>query len=135
MIMHALMFIAILACFLGRVTTIGAPTCYFPDGSEANRDTTCRAQAYGQASACCAYMDICLDNSLCLSAVTEVITRGSCTDPTWQSPNCPRYCQDGKLQRQNAKSQRSLVFSHSFVLSSVDIIISTRLSNAHTFVS
>ena len=75
-----------------------APTCYFPDGSQSPRDTPCHTPSVGDgASACCAYSDICLDNNLCLAqSGAEVITRGSCTDETWQSPECSQYCADGK---------------------------------------
>lgn len=74
-----------------------APTCYFPDGSVASRDTPCNSYAtsYG-ASACCAYQDVCLDNHLCIAqSGAEVISRGSCTDRTWQSSECCQYCADG----------------------------------------
>lgn len=74
-----------------------AQTCYFPDGSVADRDTPCNSNAtnYG-VSACCAHMDICLDNHLCLAqSGEEVITRGTCTDRTWQSSGCSQYCADG----------------------------------------
>lgn len=95
--MRALILTFISACFLGQAAT-RAQTCYFPDGSESPRDTPCRAASSGQASACCAYFDICLDNSLCLAQTgNEVITRGTCTDRSWQSGECPRYCQDGTL--------------------------------------
>lgn len=93
--MHALIFILISACFLGKATRIAAQTCYFPDGSQSSRDTPCRTPSPGQASACCAYFDICLDNSLCLAqSGNEVVSRGTCTDQSWQSSDCPRYCQD-----------------------------------------
>ena len=65
--MHPLTFIAISVYFVGKTTPIGAQTCHFPNGSVAPRDTPCRAPSSDEASPCCAYMDVCLDNGLCLS--------------------------------------------------------------------
>lgn len=85
-------------CFLMNAITVDAQKCYFPDGSESNY-TPCRPQSSDQASACCLPIDICLDNSLCLAQTGYgALSRGSCTDATWQSDDCPRYCQDGKFQ-------------------------------------
>lgn len=96
--MHALNLIAISVCFLMKATTIRAQACYFPDGSVSTRDTPCRALSFGQASPCCRTTDVCLDNDLCLAqSDTEAVSRGSCTDSTWQSAECPQYCQDGQF--------------------------------------
>ena len=134
--MHTLFFTAIAVCFLEKVTTIGAQTCYFPNGSAADRDIPCRAPTSNQASACCAYSDICLDNSLCLAqSGVGIITRGSCTDQSWQSSECARYCQDGKCSTMiNAKSKRFHVFSLRSLSSaeSLDMITCTRVADAHT---
>ena len=84
-------------CFLINAMTVDAQQCYLPDGSK-SPDTPCRPQSSDQASACCLSHDVCLDNSLCLAqSGYGAMTRGSCTDPTWQSEGCPRYCQDGKF--------------------------------------
>ena len=97
-IMYKLVLIAVSVCLLEKAVTVGAQTCYFPDGSVAGRDTPCRAPTSDQASACCAYSDICLDNNLCLGQNgSQSISRGSCTDQTWHSSECPQYCQDGKM--------------------------------------
>lgn len=73
-------------------------TCYFPDGSVSPRDTPCHSPSIGDgASACCASSDICLSNALCLGQTgAALISRGTCTDKTWQNPECPQYCSDGK---------------------------------------
>lgn len=73
--------------------------CYFPDGAVATHDTPCHTLSTGDgASACCADADVCLDNHLCLAqAGGEVISRGSCTDETWESPECSQYCADGRI--------------------------------------
>lgn len=85
-----------------------APLCYFPDGSLATRDTPCKSPSLnGGASPCCAFSDVCLDNHLCLAQDgPELITRGSCTDKYWQSPECSQYCSDGKCKEYKALSQR-----------------------------
>ena len=83
---------------LGIVIMTNAQTCYYPDGSVVARDTPCHSPSIGDgASACCDSGDICLDNNLCLSqGGAELISRGSCTDHTWQSPECSQYCSDGE---------------------------------------
>lgn len=75
-----------------------AQTCYYPDGSVASNDSPCRSSSVGEGpSACCDPADICLNNGLCLAQWGgEVISRGSCTDRSWQSPACSQYCADGK---------------------------------------
>ena len=73
-------------------------TCYFPSGSISTLDTPCHSPSIGGgASACCASSDICLNNTLCLGQTgSALISRGTCTDRTWQNPECPQYCADGK---------------------------------------
>ena len=96
--MYLFLPIAFVFCVLRKVkvTVTALKPCYFPDGSVGDRDTPCKASSRGQASACCAWFDICLDNSLCLSQVdNEVVTRGTCTDQKWQNDQCTKYCQDG----------------------------------------
>ena len=91
-------FLAVLfVSFLGNITMTNAQTCYYPDGSVAPPDTPCHSPSVGDgASACCNHGDVCLDNNLCLAQSSgELITRGSCTDETWQSPECSQYCSDG----------------------------------------
>ena len=69
-------------------------TCYYPSGTT-SPDTPCRSDDV--ASSCCAHTDTCLSNGLCLAqGGSELISRGSCTDESWQSPKCPQYCSDGK---------------------------------------
>ena len=74
-----------------------AQPCYFPDGSISTNDSPCHAPFTDDgASACCAHSDVCLDNNLCLAQNgPELISRGTCTDKTWQSPECSQYCSDG----------------------------------------
>ena len=69
----------------------GAHQCFWPDGTVSVDQVPC---SDGDFSSCCNKGDLCLDNGLCSNIVSEPITlsRGACTDPTWQSPNCPQYC-------------------------------------------
>lgn len=64
--------------------------CWYPDGMTQSQDKPCNASA--AASSCCNEDDMCLDNGLCLHF--GIISRGSCTDKTWTSDSCPRYCTD-----------------------------------------
>lgn len=72
-----------------------AQTCYYPN-STASIDTPCHSDA--AASACCNDGDTCLSNGLCLAQHgPEVISRGSCTDQSWESPSCPQHCADVEI--------------------------------------
>ena len=82
-----------------------AQTCYYPN-STSSVDTPCHSDA--AASACCHDTDTCLSNGLCLAqGGGELISRGSCTDQSWESPNCPQYCADGKYFLQTALTLNS----------------------------
>ena len=92
-----MLFTILLVCVLGSAVIANAQICYFPDGSVSPLDTRCHSLSVGDgASACCASSDICLSNGLCLQSDAEVVSRSSCTDRTWQSPDCSQYCNDGK---------------------------------------
>ena len=70
--------------------------CYYPDGTQA-ADFPCDPDA--ENSMCCGdgrpVKDFvgfaCLSNKMCQSSSGRII-RGSCTDPTWKSPECVGYC-------------------------------------------
>lgn len=71
--------------------------CYFPDGTIPRQDTPCQSEG---ESTCCGAGYACLSNNLC--KLTEHVpnpasdqsewVRGSCTDRSWKSPNCPNFC-------------------------------------------
>ncbi|KAK4039877.1 transcription initiation factor IID, 18kD subunit-domain-containing protein [Parachaetomium inaequale] len=66
--------------------------CYYPNGDLAKDDHPCDPDA--EHSPCCAAPTVgkaCLANKLCVSP-ENIYARGSCTDPTWMSPECPNYC-------------------------------------------
>lgn len=79
------------------VTVARAQTCWYPDGkTQALNNTPCHR---GTHSTCCGQQAdgssaYCLSNGLCLSDMA--VTRGSCTDGSWQSPACSSYCR-GKI--------------------------------------
>ena len=74
-------------------------TCYGPpydgggpDGPHASGDSPCTQSSNDEeARVCCGYSDgsICLSNGLCFVPANNTMMQGSCTDPTWTSPNCP----------------------------------------------
>ncbi|EHA52756.1 hypothetical protein MCOR27_002638 [Pyricularia oryzae] len=75
--------------------TQAANLCFFPGGKQA-ADVPCDLKA--QVSMCCGSVAACLSNGLCKDEKTTNETgvayaRGTCTDPTWQSPICPQHCQ------------------------------------------
>lgn len=74
-----------------------AQTCYYPNGTS-SVDTPCHSD--NAASACCNEGATCLSNGLCLGG--SIVSRGSCTDQSWESPDCPQYCADGKHSLQAA---------------------------------
>jgi hypothetical protein len=73
------------------------PFCFYPDGSQAQGDYACNLTA--STSFCCAIGYYCLDNKICVNSAPSdseddvgnqlKYNRGSCTDRTWRSPDCP----------------------------------------------
>jgi len=81
------------------LSSLAAATCYNPDGTAVTEPAfqPCK-QVVGQISQCCGTNwtggvvapDTCQPNGLCLNSYegAPLYWRGSCTDPTWKSPNC-----------------------------------------------
>lgn len=65
-----------------------AQTCYFPDGQTVSTDVPCNTTA--TASSCCPSDSFCMDNGLCFGS--GIVSRGSCTDQSWESEECSGYC-------------------------------------------
>ncbi|KAL2158289.1 hypothetical protein VTH06DRAFT_4610 [Thermothelomyces fergusii] len=85
-------FLLLLLVHLGLFRRCLGKKCYYPGGKEATGDFPCDADA--EHSPCCAGTPLglaCLANKLCLSPAGR-FARGSCTDPTWESPECPKFC-------------------------------------------
>lgn len=93
MIVRGIRATAILLFLLATCTPTGSATatCYFPDGTIASNNVPCSSDTY---SACCGKSDVCLSNNLCMDTGEQpyVLSRGACTDPNWESDNCPSVC-------------------------------------------
>ncbi|KAL8371579.1 hypothetical protein RB595_001397 [Gaeumannomyces hyphopodioides] len=85
-----------LLLLLGAVSYVQAASlCFFPNGRQ-SKDVPCDPTA--EVSMCCGSVAACLSNGLCKDESTTNSTgvayaRGTCSDPTWQSPFCPQNCQ------------------------------------------
>lgn len=69
--------------------------CYYPDGTVTPGDVPCLTG--NDPSFCCSFGYACLNNQICMTTphtpnATNTYVRGSCTDPTWRSANCPSFC-------------------------------------------
>jgi hypothetical protein len=71
-------------------------TCYFPNGVIARDDYPCISlisKSPGTDVHCCEVGRTCLPNRMCSgNSQDENPMRGTCTDSTWDSPNCPKFC-------------------------------------------
>ncbi|MCJ1369197.1 hypothetical protein MMC20_000406 [Loxospora ochrophaea] len=76
-----------------------ADECYFPSGDEAGGNVPCYPDL--PESPCCAVGWACLENDLCSSTANVsslavgTPARGSCTDPSFSSTECPQFCLGG----------------------------------------
>ncbi|AEO66599.1 uncharacterized protein THITE_118802 [Thermothielavioides terrestris NRRL 8126] len=73
--------------------TAGLNRCYYPNTNEATGDFPCDPDA--AVSMCCGEGSMCLSNKSCKGPKQNMI-RGSCTDQTWESLDCPLYCYLGE---------------------------------------
>ena len=70
--------------------------CFYPNGNPApDGDQPCAAIG---DSACCPLDWQCLSNGLCYLQNEGYYGRYTCTDKTWQSPNCPEICTHSELK-------------------------------------
>ena len=93
-----------ITCFLfaSAKSDLSDTLCYFPDGKVLASDRPCNPAL--EQSLCCGPYWTCLDNGLCSNLNTTDLTnlntfaliRGTCTDRTWSSDQCPQYCLNGK---------------------------------------
>ena len=68
--------------------------CWYPDSTTKAPDYPCNGNA--DQSACCNIDAFCMENGLCLQ--NGVVSRGSCTDPSWSHEACAHQCVDGKTR-------------------------------------
>ena len=80
--MHVLGFVTLLS--LVHVCIGQLPACYYYGGSPATFDVPCDPDASN--STCCGPGYSCDTNLFCMGSAPAI---GSCTDPTWQSVDCP----------------------------------------------
>lgn len=80
------------------IISVASALCYFPDGNSTN-DAACGG--FGSKSTCCGPGYACLSNNLCavseyvaadIAASSPSYVRAGCTDESWSSKNCPKYC-------------------------------------------
>ncbi|KAB5547142.1 hypothetical protein GE09DRAFT_1130082 [Coniochaeta sp. 2T2.1] len=71
--------------------------CYYPNGDASPQDLPCNDDT--DHSTCCGPGYACLSNNICVPTGLEKqipnaakFVRGSCTDKTWRSGNCPNFC-------------------------------------------
>jgi hypothetical protein len=82
--------------------------CYGIDGTPyatLDRYIPCNATsvATGGHTSCCAPSDKCLTNGFCQNPYdnqikANIFWRNGCTDPTWNDPACPKYCEGMSMQ-------------------------------------
>lgn len=115
---------AILATFLSFFALLPVyttATCYFPDGSIQSSDIYQPCKSGSNADGfrmCCGTNrdlagnvpnDTCRPDGLCdyisVSNGVNQTWRESCTDPTWDSPNCIKFCLDGINEKFNSRSK------------------------------
>ncbi|KAM0280637.1 hypothetical protein ACHAQH_003944 [Verticillium albo-atrum] len=99
-----LIFAAALALLIPTAAAqSSSQSCFFPNGTVAAGDmAACGGGGADTAhSHCCNQGWACLSNGLCMAAGQDpaqladaTILRGACTDQSWASPDCPRWCTD-----------------------------------------
>ncbi|KAI1179532.1 hypothetical protein F4777DRAFT_434886 [Nemania sp. FL0916] len=86
--------------FILQIAPLATATqrCYYPQGNLSGGDVVCGDGV--NHSHCCGPHAICLTNKLCLQISDTIsISRASCTDPTWQAPECPDHCRDVNVDK------------------------------------
>ena len=81
-----------------------ARRCYKVNGELEANDVPCYVDE-SKDSHCCGDIAGCNTNRVCSDLVHGDLGRGSCTDPTWKSPECPSFCHD---EAAGGKGSRSL---------------------------
>ena len=71
-------------------------SCYYPNGNPSSGDIPCSSSGDGP---CCPLNWSCESNGLCYLANAGYYGRYTCTDQTWDSPNCPQICTYGMYPR------------------------------------
>jgi len=94
-----LLFVAILLNILqvsaDRDDWFSHAPCWQPNGDRAWKDTPCTDD--GNNSTCCPMGSECMSNNLCFFPGPDLYERHSCTDRSWEDPNCLNICTHGEL--------------------------------------
>ncbi|KAF2146240.1 uncharacterized protein K452DRAFT_283516, partial [Aplosporella prunicola CBS 121167] len=93
---HIRFIFILIFCACGLVAAQDIPRCYYPAGNIAVSEYACQLNT--THSFCCVTGAKCLDNKLCdasalVNSSEPMYYRGTCTDKTWQSDECPKFCQ------------------------------------------
>jgi hypothetical protein len=70
--------------------------CWFPNGDRAWKDNPCNDD--GNNSTCCPLGSECMSNNLCFFPGPDIYERHSCTDRSWEDPNCLNICSRGEFR-------------------------------------
>lgn len=70
--------------------------CYWPDATITDEDyiPCVNITSSGSYTACCGVGHYCFSNGLCLDNGGMTTYRGGCTDRSWNSADCPQYCEE-----------------------------------------
>ncbi|KAI9830953.1 MAG: hypothetical protein M1826_004069 [Phylliscum demangeonii] len=70
--------------------------CYTPNGSFDRDGFPCNVTAAnnGDGTSCCRANDVCYSSGICYQGWSGVTYRGTCTDASFKSKNCPSMCLD-----------------------------------------
>lgn len=86
---HASFRFATSLAIIFLTSLVGCQSCYYPNGDLAANEQPCSTTGDGP---CCPFQWQCLDNGLCYLDYANFFERHTCTDQTWQSPECPNIC-------------------------------------------
>lgn len=84
-----LAMLSTLVLLAAQLSYAASATCYVPGGGVSDGDIPCNSSA--AVSSCCGVNDLCINNGLYSQGGN--VARGRCTDQTWMSSDCPRFCQ------------------------------------------
>ena len=90
--------LVVLSFFLSGLLSLSHQTCFNQAGTAVPDDHSCSDT--DEFSFCCGEGWNCLEDFVCIYNGTNdpgvaqgTLARGTCTDQSWQSPNCPHYCE------------------------------------------
>lgn len=102
---------------LAASSTALAQSCYYPDGSLPT-DYVYVPCTGDSVSSCCipSEGDVCLASGACYYKSRNYPFRGACTDKSWSSSKCPKFCMNREQSPQSQPAQPSFLESLSLLL-------------------